>query len=88
MINRQWLPSGLRRYLKSSRENALGPRFKSPLVIMISIEQSQKWLVTIQIVGHGVTCVAYNIKRREKKRRERQRFDPSTLGVAIFYADR
>ena len=29
---------------------------------MIAIAQSRKWLVTIQIVGRQVTCVAYNIE--------------------------
>ena len=35
---------------------------KSPLGITISITQSENWLVTIQIVGRQVTCVAYDIE--------------------------
>ena len=38
------------------------PGFEYPLGITISIAQSQKWLVTIQILGRRVTCVAYDIK--------------------------
>ena len=41
----------------SSGENALGPRFESPLGITILIAQCQKWLVTIQIFGHWMPSV-------------------------------
>ena len=37
-------------------------RLESPLEITMLITQSQKWLVTIQIVGCRVTCVAYDIE--------------------------
>ena len=37
-------------------------RVRILLGITVLIAQRQKWLVTIQIVGRWVTCVAYDIK--------------------------
>ena len=40
----------------------LKTKFESLLRITILNAQSQKWLFTIQIVGHGGTYVAYNME--------------------------
>ena len=65
-LNWPWWPSGLSSHVSnSSRDRGLGPRFESPSRQKIlrsqlhpwntiSIAQSQKWLVAIQIAGRRV----------------------------------
>ena len=57
------------------------PGFESLIGITLSIAQSQKWLVTIQIVGCWVTYVAYNSSSNQSGLTTQIRTCPRTTQV-------